>query len=459
MIPFLKMSLAIAILLTLPSEGRAATPISTDTGPVRGAVADGVLSFKGIPFAAPPLGALRWRAPQPPAPWREVRAATAYGHDCMQLPFPSDAAPLGSQPAEDCLTLNVWRPADGTTHLPVLVWIYGGGFVNGGASPAVYSGAPLAQHGIVVVSFNYRVGRFGFFGHPQLTRANEDQGHLVNYGFLDQIAALQWVRRNIASFGGDPARVTIEGESAGGMSVHALLTSPLASRLFAGAVIQSGGDARLLTSTVHEAEQAGLAFAQSKGIAPDDPHALAKLRALPPDAIVDGLNMGSLFNPPPGPPSWTFPVIDGTIAVDAASAYHGKKFAHVPVMVGATSDDMFGADGPMMRGVPEIADMISAHGVPVFAYRFSYVAGQPPGAGAGHASDIPFFLGTIAVKYGAATTAHDLEATSLASTYLANFVKHGNPNGASLPAWPEYGTGKRAMLDLDARGGATVIGH
>ena len=438
-------------------EGRAATPISTDTGPVTGTRADGVLSFKGIPFAAAPVGALRWRAPQPAPPWHAPLAATAYAHDCMQLPFPSDAAPLGTPPAEDCLALNVWRPATDATNLPVLVWIYGGGFVNGGASPAVYSGAAMARHDIVVVSFNYRVGRFGFFGHPALTRADEDRGLHVNYGFLDQIAALRWVRRNIAAFGGDPHQVTIEGESAGGMSVHMLLTSPLAAGLFARAVIQSGGDGSLLTHSVHEAEQAGLVFAHTKGIAADDPHALAKLRALAPDAIVDGLNMGALFNPPPGPPSWTFPVLDGAIAVDAAASYRAGTFARVPVMVGATSDDMFGPDGPMMRGVPAVAGMISAHGVPVYAFRFSYVVGQTAGAGAPHASDIPFFLGTTAAALGAATTARDREATRLASTYLANFVRTGDPNGAHLPAWPPYGAATREMLDLDAGGGATVV--
>ena len=436
-------------------EGRVASPIVTDAGPVVGVVSGGVLSFRGIPFAAPPVGALRWRAPQPPAPWCKLRDATAFGHDCMQLPVPSDAAPLGTQLCEDCLTVNIWRPADATEKLPVLVWIHGGGFLNGGASPAVYCGAPLARHGLVVVSFNYRLGRFGFFGHPALTAANEDHGLHVNYGFLDQIAALRWVAHNIAAFGGDPARVTIVGESAGGMSVHMLLTSPLATGLFAGAVIQSGGNGRLLTGTIREAEQAGDAFARGHGIEAHDPHALARLRALPADTIVDGLNLGVLFDPPPGPPRWTFPVLDGAIAVDPVAATR----AHVPVMVGATSDDMFGPDGPMIRGVPEVADMLCAHRVPVFAYRFSYVAGPPCGAGAPHASDIPFFLGTTAEQYGAAATARDLEATRLASTYLANFVKTGDPNGAGLPGWPEYGAGTRALLDLDAGGSATIVGR
>ena len=174
-----------------------------------------MLSFKGIPFAAPPVGDLRWKPPQPVTPWTGVRPATAYGSDCMQLPFPGDAAPLGTPPAEDCLVVNVWRPADASTKLPVMVWIYGGGFVNGGSSPAVYDGSQFAKRGVVLVSFNYRVGRFGFFAHPALTKESPN-GPLGNYAFLDQIAALKWVQKNIAAFGGDAGNVTIFGESAGG---------------------------------------------------------------------------------------------------------------------------------------------------------------------------------------------------------------------------------------------------
>ncbi len=173
-----------------------------------------------------------WRAPQPAAAWTGVRDATGYAPDCMQVPFPSDAAPLGTKPAADCLYANVWKPVTAKGKLPVVVWIYGGGFVNGGASPPTYSGADLAKQGVVFVSFNYRVGRFGTFALPQLTRANADGGRLGNYGIMDQIAALQWVQRNAAAFGGDPANVTIIGESAGGMSVHMLNTSPLAKGLF-----------------------------------------------------------------------------------------------------------------------------------------------------------------------------------------------------------------------------------
>ena len=199
--------------------------VKISEGSVRGSLVDGVASWKGNPFAAPPVGRLRWRAPQPATPWTGVRDALDYQHDCMQLPFPSDAAPLGTTPSEDCLYLNVWKPAQTTGRLPVLVWIYGGGWVNGGASPATYSGANLAREGILVARFNYRIGRFGVFAHPQLTRESADNGLRINYGTLDQIAALKWLQKNVAAFGGDPDNVTVMGESAGGVSLHVLNTS------------------------------------------------------------------------------------------------------------------------------------------------------------------------------------------------------------------------------------------
>ncbi|KAI6244315.1 Carboxylic ester hydrolase [Aphelenchoides fujianensis] len=232
----------------------------------------------GVPFAQPPVGELRWRAPQPVKPWTGVRPATAYGHDCMQKPFPSDAAPLGTEPAEDCLVANA-----SAKPMPVMVWIYGGGFVNGGSSPAVYAGDQFAKQGIVFVSFNYRVGRFGFFGHPALTAANADGGLLGNYGYMDQIAALKWVKENARAFGGDPNNITVFGESAGGGSVHMLLTSPQSKGLFQKAAIMSGGGRGSLMGPrrlgqdlpgAPSAETIGLNFAKSVGIEGTGPEAL-----------------------------------------------------------------------------------------------------------------------------------------------------------------------------------------
>lgn len=423
-------------------------------GRLRGTTEDGVASFRGIPFAQPPVGDLRWRAPQPIARWQGVRDASHYGHDCMQLPFPSDAAPLGTPPSEDCLYLNVWKPQGASAKLPVMVWIYGGGFVNGGSSPPTYSGAALASQGIMVVSFNYRLGRFGTFAHPALTKADADKGLRANYGYLDQIAALQWVKANIAAFGGDPANVTIIGESAGGMSVHALLTSPMAQGLFQKAVIQSGGPMPMGDATLAGAEKLGAAFGEKKRVRAADPDALAKLRALPGDAVVDGLNLASLFAG--SAREHSSPIADGRIAVDSLAAYRAGRFAKVPVMIGATSDDIGGPTGPMVAGARTMAQQFAAQGVPTYYYRFSYVADSlrtPETKGAGHASEIPYFFDTVAIKYRDAATDRDKGMGRIASAYLVNFVKKGDPNANGLPAWRPYGA-DRMMLDLSADGAA-----
>ncbi|WP_233151162.1 carboxylesterase/lipase family protein [Sphingomonas mollis] len=442
----------------LPPTQAPVARVRIDTGALRGSSADGVTAFKGIPFAAPPVGALRWRAPQPIANWSGERDATRYGHDCMQLPFPSDAAPLGTPPAEDCLYANVWKPAGNARALPVMVWIYGGGFVNGGSSPPTYSGAPLARKGIVVVSFNYRIGRFGTFAHPQLTKADPDRGLLANYGYMDQLAALRWVKRNIAEFGGDPGNVTIIGESAGGMSVHALLTSPLAVGLFEKAVIQSGRASP--GPSLADAEAIGVNFAKSKGIADSDPGALAKLRALPADLVVDGLNLASMATPRGRKSTYTGPIVDGRIAVDPVAAYREGRFSKMPVMLGATSNDIGGSDGYMIVGARNAAQALAQAHVPAYYYRFSYVATSARDAspkGAGHATDIPFFFDTADVKYGAQTSPTDRAAARTASDYLVNFVKRGDPNDASLTTWPRYSSKDAEMLDLDAKGGATLV--
>ncbi len=408
-------SMALTTTIAIPSahaQGGAQSRVTVETGTLQGTVAGGVIAFKGIPFAAPPVGPLRWRAPQPAARWEGVRDASAYGHDCMQLPFPSDAAPLGTPPAEDCLYANVWRPASSATRLPVLVWIYGGGFVNGGASPPTYAGTEIAKQGVLFFSFNYRLGRFGTFGHPQLTAEHADDGARANFNHMDQIAALRWVQRNIAAFGGDPANVTIVGESAGGGSVHTLVTSPQTKGLFARAVVQSGGTGDNVTagSTLTTLDSLGVAFAESKGISPNDPQALVKLRALSPEAVVDGLNLAAFFSP--GPPPATLRTMgrlapDGRFVVDAGKAYRSGAFRHVPMMIGATSDDIGGKTGYMTVGARNAARLVTEKGEPVWYYRFSYVATSvrtPATRGAGHASDIPFFFHTEGAKYGAATT-------------------------------------------------------
>jgi para-nitrobenzyl esterase len=453
-------TLSVLALLSVPVAAVAQDKavVQIDTGSIRGASVDGVLSWKGIPFAAPPVGALRWRAPQPAAHWSGTRDATAYGHDCMQVPFPSDAAPLGTPPAEDCLYANVWRPAGAATKLPVIVWIYGGGFVNGGASPPTYSGAELAKRGVVFMSFNYRVGRFGTFAHPALTKADEagkvDGGLIGNYGYMDQLTALKWVQRNIAKFGGDPSNVTIIGESAGGMSVHALVTSPLTKGLFARAVVMSGGDGGGMGgANLASVEKIGVDFAQSKGISADDPEALTKLRALSSEQVTDGLSMMKLFAPN-GPRTFASPFADGKLAVDAGAAYRSGNFAHVPIMIGATSADIGGKTGMMVAGARNVEGVIAGQGVPVYAYRFSYVAESLKDPGAGHASDIPFFFDTQAIKYGDKTTPRDNAMGKTIAAYIVNFAKTGDPNGAGLPAWARYDRSKDEIMDFAKSGQA-----
>ena len=476
--------------------------VSIDSGAVQGVALDGVLSFKGVPFAAPPVGDLRWRPPQPAAAWSGVRRADRYGHDCMQKPFPSDAAPLGTAPAEDCLVLNVWRPAEAAPgKLPVMVWIYGGGFVNGGSSPAVYSGATFARKGVVFVSFNYRLGRLGFFAFPALSR-EQAGAPLGNYGYMDQIAALQWVRRNIAAFGGDPDNVTVFGESAGGGSVHMLLTSPAGRGLFNKAIIESGGGRSDLMGprrvsadlpNLPSGETIGVNFARSVGIEGQDADALARLRALPANQIGD-LDMMSMRGS--GPPTYAGPMEDGKIVVEPPQqAYLAGREARVPLIIGANSadiglsfakstDELFAPFGPdrqraaaaydpdhtgdvravgsrvamdkmMVEPARFVAATLADQGLPTYEYRFSYVAASMCGqwlAGAPHATEIPYVFDTVAVKYGKDLTAQDEAIAQTANSYWVNFARSGDPNGPGLPRWPRYSAARDELMDFTARG-------
>jgi para-nitrobenzyl esterase len=485
--------------LVAAAAAPAAPSVTIDTGKLRGEPQGEVVSFKGIPFAQPPVGELRWQPPQPVAKWQGVRDATGYGADCMQVPFPSDAAPLGVKPAEDCLYLNVWRPAHATgKKLPVLVWIYGGGFVNGGSSPAVYDGSPFARDGVVFVSFNYRLGRFGFFAHPALT-AEKPGGPLANYAIMDQIAALKWVRRNIGAFGGDADNVTICGESAGGMAVHILMTSSAASGLFQKAIVQSGGGrasllrGRPLSGGADSAEAIGVAFAKQAGIEGIDAPTLQKLRALTAEALLNGLNMASM-----GAADGTYvggPVLDGQImAAQPAQLYAEGKAAHVPLMVGANSLDsgvmhgrtvdellaQFGANADRARTVYEVksdadvrnvasrmggdqtmgeparyvARTLTANGQPVYEYRFSYVAEslRQQSSGAMHATDIPFAFDTVAARYGKDLTALDAAAAHTMHAYWVAFAATGKPEVNGQPAWPAYDAKSDVIMDFTNTG-------
>jgi para-nitrobenzyl esterase len=487
--------LALAVWATLPIRA-ANEQVKLASGILEGSVEAGVSSFKGIPYVAPPVGDLRWRPPQPVAPWTGVKHATAYGSDCAQLPFPADAAPLGTPPAEDCLVLNVWRPADRPTgKLPVIVWIYGGGFVNGGSSPAVYDGSQFARRGVVFVSFNYRLGRFGFFAHPALTKESPN-GPLGNYGFMDQIAAMRWVQANIAAFGGDPGNVTVFGESAGGGSVLMLLTSPLAKGLFHKAIIESGGGrsgpfpTRFLKAAGPNghpsAESVGVEFAKANGITGDDAAALAALRALPADKVIAGLNLAAMTSP-----TYAGPMIDGTIVVEPAPiSLEAGRFAKVPVIAGANSADIgfsfaksidevfapFGEDAAKAREVydpRETADVkavgmlvamdsmmveparfivrtVAAADQPAYHYRFSYVAEsmRAKWPGAPHATEIPFVFDTVQARYGNDLAQADKAIAETVNAYWAAFAKTGDPNGQGRPVWPACKAACEVLLDF-----------
>ena len=488
------------LVLSAPGANPRSDEVKIDTGMLRGVIQAGVVSFKGIPFAAPPVGDLRWRPPQPPAKWSGVREASAFGADCMQNPFPGDAAPLGVAPAEDCLCVNVWTPAGKSSgRLPVMVWIYGGGFVNGGSSPAVYDGSQFARRGVVFVSFNYRLGRFGFFAHPALTKENPAEPH-GNYGYMDQIAALKWVQRNIAAFGGNPDNVTLFGESAGGGSVHTLMTSPLATGLFHKAIMESGGGRGLLlgpryldrasASGAPSAESVGLAFAKKAGIPGEGAEALAALRRLPAEAVVDGMNMMSMGNP-----TYSGPMIDGRVVIEAPdAAYAAGRGAKIPLMIGANSADIgftmartmddllspFGPDRDKARtvydpdntgNVREVGTMIAsdqmmveparflartlaALGQRAYLYRFSYVAEsmRQQWKGAPHATEIPFVFDTVVARYGKDLTQADKVMAETANAYWVNFAKTGNPNGARLPKWPAFQAASDLLLDFSNQG-------
>ena len=298
-------------------------PVKAEQGLLQGVSEGGLTIYRGIPFAAPPVGDLRWRAPQPAAAWDGVRNADKFGPSPVQ----------GGRGSEDCLYLNVWSPAKSAgDKIPVLVWIYGGGFTAGSTSDASYNGANLAKKGVVLVSIAYRVGQLGFLAHPELSAENPN--HVSgNYGLLDQIAGLQWVKKNIAAFGGDPKKVTIFGESAGGISVSMLCASPLAKGLFEGAISESGGSFGPPRPTTFpgenlkrlaDAERGGEAYAKAAGVS-----SLAELRKLAPDKLPATRGLGG---------AW--PIIDGrVIPDDQYKLYSAGKYNDTPILVGYNSDE------------------------------------------------------------------------------------------------------------------------
>lgn len=441
-----------------------------DSGQLQGVVAGEIVSFKGIPYAAPPVGNLRWRAPQPVAPWSGVRKADQVGALCMQKIDPTDNG-VGPPPAsEDCLTLNVFAPAAKPAKpLPVMFWIHGGGFSNGSGTAALYDGTELAKQGVVVVTINYRLGRFGFFAHPALLKEapQEPQG---NYALLDMIAALQWVKRNIGTFGGDAGNVTIFGESAGGAAVNTLMIAPPARGLFHKAISQSGlgRERRVLLDRKSpegraSALEEGAQFAERAGAANGE---LASLRALSAEAIISGTE----------PFADTSPIIDGKLVPEHIDvAFAAGRQAPVPYIAGSNAlefpfyaDSLPGAIGEAMRSTPEQrARLIAAYGSednfktnvlsdvlfteaaraltrlhvkskhPAYLYRFSVLSihAPPTTKATPHAQERQHVFKTLDTSPWK-TDANDERAAGLISAYWVAFAKTGDPNGSGRPVWP-----------------------
>ena len=504
---------AVLLLVLLTAAPAAAAPlfpakVKVEAGALEGAVEGEVVAWRSVPYAAPPVGDLRWRPPQPTVRWNGLREARALSPDCVQGRMPiQGAAPSGPQ-AEDCLYLNVWRPA--ATHkgerLPVLVWIHGGAFVNGGSSSPETFGDQLAKRGLVVVTFNYRLGRLGFFGHPALTAEHPDEAK-GNYGLMDQQAALRWVRRNIAAFGGDPTNVTVMGGSAGGISINLQLGSPGGADLFDKAIVQSGagrdllGRERRLSQDLPDtpsAESLGVAFAARLGVDGQGAEALAALRALPAERINGDLSMMTLVLS--GPKAlYAGPIVDGKIVTATPEAmFRAGRQRSVPLIVGATTADLsldsatsadqafarfgpdaeaarraydpngvapiqglnraLGGDRNMVEPARFVARTMAATGQPTYAYRFGYVveSGRAKAPwGADHSTEVAYVFDRLDTVYGQVGDADRVVARQLAD-YWANFARDGDPNGPGLPGWPRYQASSDRLLLVGPDG--TVAG-
>jgi len=465
----------------------AADQVRIDSGLLEAAPggSPAVRAFRGIPYAAPPVGELRWKAPQPASSWTGVRAADRFAARCMQHAVFPDMDFRSEGMSEDCLYLNVWTPAgSGKARLPVLVYFYGGGFWAGDGSEPRYDGASMAAKGIVTLTVNYRLGVFGFLAHPELTR--EAPYHASgNYGLLDQNAALRWVRRNIAAFGGDPGRVTIAGESAGSVSVSVQVVSPLSKDLIAGAIMESGSViGTLAPRPLSEAEQQGVELASNAGVS-----SIAALRALPADKLLELTA---------GPGMMRFgPTADGYLLPrEAAAILEAGEQAHVPLLGGSNSEELparalLRAEEPTPENYAKLVrtlygehaekvlelypgttteqvldsatDLASDRfigfstwrfmeghrktaGQPVYRYFYAqprpkFLGGYPappPPRGAAHSAEIEYAMGNLATNAHFDWGPADYELSGIMQGYFANFVKTGNPNGPGLPAWPAY---------------------
>jgi para-nitrobenzyl esterase len=472
----MKIELSVLLVLSAVALGFAQSPapVQVEQGLVQGVRENDLTVYRGIPFAAPPVGELRWQPPHPKAKWEGVREAVKFAPD----PYQGDGK---NNVSEDCLYLNVWTPAKSADdHLPVLVWIFGGGFAFGSTSTPVHDGQHLARKGVVLVTLNYRVGTFGFLALPELSA--ESPHHVSgNYGLLDMIAGLQWVKKNIAAFGGDPSRVTIFGESAGGIAVSMLCASPEAKGLFRGAISQSGGSFGPPRATTYpgenmrrlaDAEQSGVALLKKVGVT-----TVAQLRQVAPDKLPPAFGSGT---------AW--PIIDGwVIPDDQFKLYQAGHYNRVNILVGYNSDEglSFSYDktpaeyvanvkkryGPfaekLLAAYPAGTDRVTktardlmrdaafgwqtwswarlqARGgdTNVFLYYFDqhpeHAADSPEADhGMAHGMDVPYVFQTLDHS-GHPVEPGDTAISDTVSTYWTNFAKQGDPNGPGVPKWPRF---------------------
>ena len=450
--------------------------VTTPAGILHGAVHDGMRSFLGVPYARPPVGELRWRAPQPLPAWSGSRDALQFGVQCMQA-----AGPTPAMMSEDCLFLNVWVAAKPKSRrLPVLVWVHGGAFRAGSAAQPIYDGASLARQGLVVVTLNYRLGKFGFLAHPALMAENPD-GPLGNYGLLDVLAALKWVQTNIKAFGGDPRQVTFAGQSAGGTAVYDLMTSPLADKLFSRAIIESGVFSSVSTS-FEQAQTVGLAAALSWDPNAKDASSLRKLTA----AQVQGQG--------PAPAGNFGPMIDGKVLTqDIATAFDAGQHVHVPLLIGSNSEEaLFFAEsakglsqrlatvwpritavydgyGTKQTGLIELqlstdmtltaptrtaARAYASHGVPTFLYYYSYVrpSQREHVTGASHTDEVYALFGHMDLMAGDPPEQPDsLPVVTAMQKRWVRFITSGSPASKTEP-WPALDLDNQQLLEIGNTG-------
>jgi para-nitrobenzyl esterase len=470
-------------------------------GTVSGTVVNGVAQFKGIPFAAPPVGALRWKAPQPVKPWSGVRQSTAFGPACLQDPTMANRMAPGVPLSEDCLYLDIWTPAR-TSHerLPVIAWIYGGGFTGGMTSAPLYDGAHFAAKGVVFVSISYRVGALGFLATPALSR---ESGHgSGNYGLLDQIAGLEWIQRNIAEFGGDPSKVTVLGHSAGAFSVSILAGSPLAKGLFRGVISESGANfmppenspwAGGTTPTLRMAEAGGRKWLKSLGAT-----TLTEARALPGSKIIAAQRARG------APRFW--PPVDGyVITGDQYRLWRERRFNDTPILVGDVSDEAAGFGvrkvepdafvAQVRRGYGKEADAILTvypHGTEAqatrsatqlrsdttfdwgqdtwarlestdgkhkaYVYYFDRPSARDPN-GSTHGQEVAYVFGNLGVGGRPAPTEADRAISQEMQSYWVNFAKRGDPNGPALPHWPAFTAAAPVVMRFGVEAGPAPLPH